>query len=168
MNIIDLIIVFFILIFCIKGYLKGFLHELFSLLILILGLAVSFLFYKTLSSFFVEFIKNRDLSLIVSFLLIFITITILLITVRNAIQNVVDSYNFTEIDYVLGVIIGFVKGFLIIGTILVFLKNRRVFIIERTIDGSSLYPVVERIITGIVSIISDRFRLLVDRISGLF
>ena len=68
MNIIDLIIIVAVLIFCIKGYLKGFINELFSLLIIILGLIVSFLFYKSLSSVVYTFIENKDLAFIISFL----------------------------------------------------------------------------------------------------
>ena len=141
MNIIDVVIIIFVLIFCVKGYIKGFINEIFTLIIIILGLTGSFLFYKPLSTSVFTFIENRSLSFIVSFLSIFVFITVVLIIIRNAITKMVDSFQLTNIDYLLGLLVGLIKGTVLIGAILIFLKNHPVMNLDITISRSFiLYP----------------------------
>ena len=122
MNIIDVVIIIFVLIFCVKGYIKGFINEIFTLIIIVLGLAGAFLFYKPLSSSVFTFIENRSLSFIVSFLSIFVFITVVLIIIRNAITKMIDSFQLTNLDYLLGLLVGLIKGTVLIGAIFIFLK----------------------------------------------
>jgi membrane protein required for colicin V production len=140
MNLIDIIIIIFAIVLCIRGYLRGFINEVFSLLIIICGLIGAFLFYRPLSETFMEFIGSRDLSMILAFFAIFIFITIVLIIIRNMLIRVIDRLNLADIDNILGVVVGLIKGLLICGVILVFLKNHPVFRIDEMIGRSSLFP----------------------------
>ena len=83
MNFIDIIIIILVLILCIRGYLKGFINELFSLLIIGVGLVGAFLFYRPLSEVFLEFMESSDVALVLSFFALFILISIFLIIIRN-------------------------------------------------------------------------------------
>ncbi len=164
MNIIDLIIIIAVLIFCIKGYLKGFINELFSLLIIILGLTVSFLFYKSLSSVVYTFIENKDLAFIVSFLSIFILVTILLIIIRNTLTNLIDSLNFTGVDYILGLFIGLIKGIILCSALLIFLKNNPVLKIDVAIKRSYIYPFLEKILITFLSFFPENLKIIIYRV----
>jgi membrane protein required for colicin V production len=164
MNAIDIIIIILVLIFCIKGYIKGFVNELFTLIILVLGLTGSFLFYNALSSSVFSFIENSSLSSIISFIVIFIVITVILIIIRNAITKVVDSFNLTNVDYFLGLLIGFIKGILLAGAILIFLKNHPVMKLDSAIGNSLIYPFLEKIFFTGISILPDSLEMTIYRV----
>ena len=144
MNLIDIIIIIFVIVLCIRGYLKGFVNELFSLLIIGIGLTVAFLLYQPLSQAFGDFIENDDLALILSFFSIFVLVVIFLIIVRNILIQFVERMNLTDIDSFLGLIVGLFKGLIICGAILVFLRYHSVLRIDRAINRSLLYPFLER------------------------
>jgi len=166
LNFIDLIIIILVVALCIRGYLKGFINELFSLGIVILGLIGAFLFYRPLSAV-LEGHMNTDLALIISFFIILVAIAIVLIIIRNTVTLMVDRINLTDIDYLLGVIIGFVKGMLLCGFIFIFLKNHPVFNIDVIISKSRLYPLIERLFLSIVSILPITVESFILRILGI-
>jgi len=167
MNFIDIIIIIFVLVLCIRGYLRGFVNELFSLLIIGVGLTFAFLFYRPLSGIFLEFLENTDLSLIFSFFSIFILVTLFFIIVRNIIVQFVERMNLTDIDAFLGVIVGLFKGLLICGFILIFLKYHPVLRIDEVIVRSFLYPYLERIILACVSLLPEGIVVSIYRIFGI-
>ncbi|HEB31790.1 MAG TPA: CvpA family protein [Spirochaetes bacterium] len=164
MNIIDVVIIVFVLIFCVKGYIKGFINEIFTLIIIVLGLTGSFLFYKPLSSSVFTFIENRSLSFIVSFLSIFAFITVVLIIIRNAITNMVDSFQLTNFDYLLGLLVGLTKGTVLIGAILIFLKNHPVMNLDIVINGSLIFPFLESIFFTGLSKFPENLELFIYRV----
>ena len=164
MNIIDVVIIVFVLIFCVKGYIKGFINEIFTLIIIVLGLAGAFLFYKPLSSSVFTFIENRSLSFIVSFLSIFVFITVVLIIIRNAITKMVDSFQLTNLDYLLGLLVGLIKGTILIGAILIFLKNHPVMNLDITINRSLIFPFLESIFFTGLSMFPENLEIFIYRV----
>ena len=164
MNAIDIIIIVVVLIFCIRGYIKGFVHEIFTLIIIVLGITGSFLFYKPLSSSVFSIIENKALSSIISFISIFILISVILIIIRNAITKIVDSFYLTNVDYLLGLLIGFFKGALLTGAILIFLKNHPVMKLDSAIGNSLIYPILERIFYAGLSIFPDSLEITIYRL----
>ncbi|MBN2324652.1 MAG: CvpA family protein [Spirochaetes bacterium] len=155
MNFIDVIIIVLVVVFCIKGFLRGFLRELFSVLIFVLGLVGAFLFYRALNTVMSVLIENEDLSLILSFAAIFVGITILLVLVRNTLIRFTDKLNFSDVDHVLGVVIGLFKGVLVCGAVFIFLYNHPVLKLDRAIDRSTLFPLLERMFMALFSLLPD-------------
>ena len=164
MNIIDVIIIIFVLIFCIKGYIKGFISEIFTLIIIVLGLAGSFLFYKPLSTSVFSFIENSSVSYIVSFVAIFVFITVVLLVIRNAITKMVDSFQLTNIDYFLGLLVGLLKGTVLICAILIFLKNHPVMNLDITISRSFIFPFLEKIFYIALSVFPENIEIFIYRV----
>lgn len=164
MNIIDVVIIVFVLIFCVKGYVKGFINEIFTLIIIVLGLTGAFLFYKPLSFSVFTFIENRSLSFIVSFLAIFVFITVVLIIIRNAITKMVDSFQLTNLDYLLGLLVGLIKGTVLIGAILIFLKNHPVMNLDITINRSLIFPFLESIFFTGLSMFPENLEIFIYRV----
>ena len=156
MNFIDVIIIIIAVIFCIKGLLRGFIKELFSVLIIVLGLIGAFLFYRTLNTVMSVIIENEDLSLILSFAAIFVGITILLVIIRNTLMRFVDTLNFSDVDRVLGVVIGLFKGILLCGAVLIFIYNHPVLRLDRAIGRSVLFPYIAKVFMGLLSLLPER------------
>ena len=156
MSFIDVIIVVIVIIFCIKGFLRGFIRELFSVLIIILGLVGAFLFFRFLNEVICIFFENQDLSLIISFVLIFVGITIILVIIRNTLLKFVDTLNFADVDHILGLILGIIKGVLVCGIIFIFLKNHPILRLDRAIARSVIFPYIERMFIALISFLPDR------------
>jgi membrane protein required for colicin V production len=167
MNVIDILIILIFIFFCIKGFIKGFVHELFSLLIIVLGLIISFLFYRPLGSIVFDYMKNRELSLILSFLSIFLLITVILLVLRNRVLDLVDDLNLSDIDRFLGLFIGMGKGFLLSSTFLVFLTNHPVMDIDSVISNSLFYPIIERVFFSFLSLLPEHVSGKVMRVLGI-
>jgi membrane protein required for colicin V production len=167
MSFIDVIIVILVIIFCVKGFLRGFIKELFSILIIVLGLLGAFLFYRTLNDVISLFFENQDLSLIISFVLIFVGITILLVIIRNTLLKFVDTLNFADVDHILGIILGIVKGVLVCGVIFIFLKNHPVLRLDRAIARSVIFPYIERMFMAIISLLPERILATAYLILGI-
>jgi membrane protein required for colicin V production len=167
MNVIDIFLFIILLIASIKGYVKGFIHELFSFLIIILGLILSFLFYKPLGSMIGIVIENRDLSLIISFILIFTFTTILLVLIRNALSNIIESLDITDINRILGLIFGAVKGAIFCTFILIFLRHHQIFKLDKLIDRSFFYQFFERFFVALLSLLPHNLRSTVMRFLGI-
>jgi membrane protein required for colicin V production len=166
-NFIDFIIIFFILILCIRGYLKGFVNELFSLCILGVGLALAFYLYRPLGETFLQFIENTELALISAFFFVFILVTILFIIIRNIIAQFVERMNLTDIDSFLGLLVGLLKGLLVAGLVLIFLRNHPVLRLDEAIDRSLLYVYLERILRAFFLLLPERVVIPVYRFLGI-
>ena len=79
-------------------------------------------------------------------------VTVILVIIRNNLSNLVDNLNFTDIDKILGVILGLVKGVFLLSAVLIFLRNHPVFNIDRVINKSILYPLIERVFIALLSL----------------
>ena len=167
MSFVDIIIIILVLILCIRGYLKGFINELFSLLIIGLGLVGAFLFYRPLSEVFMEFVENRDVALVFSFFALLVLISIFLIVIRNMVAQFVDRLNLSDMDALLGVVVGLLKALMLCGVLFVFLKNHPVFRIDESIERSFIYPYLERILIAFISLFPERISVLLYRILGI-
>jgi len=168
MNVMDVIIVIVVLIFTIRGYMRGFINEVFSFLIIMIGLIAAFLFYKPLSNLVYEFVNNRDLSFILSFIFLFIFVTILLIMIRNVLLNLVESLNFSDADAVMGLVLGALKGTLLCGLVLIFLANHSILNIDRIIRSSFSFQYIEKVFFAFISILPDKISSFIVRFLGAY
>jgi hypothetical protein len=64
-------------------------------------------------------------------------------------------------------IVGMVKGLIICGAVLVFLRYHPVLRIDRAIGRSFLYPFLERMVLALVSLLPDRVAFPLYRILGI-
>lgn len=164
MNFIDIIILIILIFFAFRGFNRGFIYELFSIAILIIGLLASFLFFKQISVILNQYINNRELSYIVAFLAIFIGITISLITIRNILSNLIESLNITEIDNFLGLIFSIINVIFVVSFVLIFLERHPVFGIEKAIGKSLIFPYIKRVFFAVVSVLPIKIRVIIFNI----
>ncbi|MGQ9615079.1 MAG: CvpA family protein [Spirochaetota bacterium] len=167
MNFIDLIILIVVVIFCIKGYLNGFIHQLFSLLIIILGFLGSFLMYRPVAIRLGEFITNGNLAMIISFFLIFITITIVLVIFRNLLIQFVFRLHLTDVDCVLGIVIGMIKGLLLCSLVLFFLFNHPFLKLNEAIGKSLIFPFLEKMVEYLLSLLPGVAGTFIKRVLAI-
>jgi membrane protein required for colicin V production len=167
MNILDIVIIVVGLVFCIRGFLKGFVHELFMLGILVLGLSGALLFFRPLGSAMQETIRNQDLSLILAFFIIFAAIALFLVILRNALIGLIERINLSDMDYLLGILVGLLEGLLLCSVILLFLENHPVLKIDRIIASSRLYPHIKSIFMLLTRVLPEAVRTPFFRVLGL-
>jgi uncharacterized membrane protein required for colicin V production len=167
MNLIDIIIVIIAVALSIRGYIKGFIHEVFMLGIVVFGFVGGFLLFRPLADNLQGFIPNRDLSLILSFFLVFIGIAVILIILRNALVSLVDRVHLTDIDYILGVAVGLVKSVLLSGVIFIFLRYHPILNLDRLIARSLLYSRIEGFFIFFVRLFPGIIEAFVFRVLGI-
>jgi len=163
MNLIDVFIVLILVFFCVKGYFRGFINELFSVLIIAAGLVLAFFFYRNVNKFVQVFIQNDDLSLVVSFAFVFVIATLFFVLFRNVLHRFAENANLGDADSALGLLLGALKGVLICGAILIFVKNRSILNLDSLVGGSRIFPITERVFKAFIIIFPENLRTGISR-----
>ena len=101
---------------------RGLIRELFSLLGIILGLALASRYYQEIT-FFDDLLKNPVLGRIIVFVLIFLAVAITAHIIGVLLQKLIKLGAMGLLDHMGGFIFGFLKGIIIIGIVL-FLLSR--------------------------------------------
>lgn len=122
-NLLDIILLIPLLLFAWNGYRKGFIVEVASLAALILGLYVAFFF----SDFAAEMLNNlfdinQKYVAVFAFLITFIVVIFLVLTVGKIVQKFVDILLLGFLNKLAGAVFGFLKGALLL-SILIFVIN---------------------------------------------
>jgi len=140
---IDLIIMIPILWGGYKGYSKGFIVEVTTMLSLVLAIFLGFQLMETVISYLKEFIDVADGILpFIAFILVFIAVLFLISWLAKAIKKVVHFTILGQIDKLAGVIFGALKYAFML-SVLLWLTDQTAFIIPSTFtDDTILYPVL--------------------------
>jgi membrane protein required for colicin V production len=117
LNSLDVAFLVIISISILLGVLKGFIRELFSLAFFLIAVILSFLFYHEVGTFYLKFIKNRDISNFTGFITIFIIVIIVGSVVTYLIKKIFTLGPLKSVDRILGGLFGLVRGVLISGII---------------------------------------------------
>ncbi len=122
-NLLDIILIIPLLLFAWNGYKKGFIIEVASLIALILGLYVAFFF----SDFAAEMLNdlfdmNQKYVAVFAFLITFIVVIFLVLTVGKIVQKFVDILLLGFLNKLAGAVFGLLKGALLL-SILIFVIN---------------------------------------------
>lgn len=113
LNILDIIFIVIILLSMFLGILKGFIKELFSLVFLIIAAVLSFLYYSEIGGFLLKYIKNKNISKFVGFVLIFVIVLIVGSLVTFFLKKIFVLGPLKSIDKILGGVFGLIRGILI-------------------------------------------------------
>jgi membrane protein required for colicin V production len=148
MNILDIILGFFLLWGVVKGFRNGLIIELASLAALILGLygALRFSYYTSdiLSHHFE--LKTQTLH-IISFAITFIIIVVLVHMLAKALDKLVKAIALGFFNRFLGILFGLIKMAFILSILLIpvnALNRKTHFLPEKTVRASVLYGPVSR------------------------
>lgn len=123
LNITDYIIIAVIAVSTLISLGRGFLKELISLAIWIIGFWVALKFYAPLSVILKPYITNDSVRLIVSFAGLFLTVLILGALFSYLLSFVIDKSGLSGFDRLLGMIFGCARGILLVGIILLLIST---------------------------------------------
>ena len=162
MNFIDIIIIILVLLAAFKGFSRGLIKELISLISLIAGVYIASHF-----SVYVEknlndiFPKIKEYNAIISFALVFLIIYLSLKLAGIIIHKFVKIIQLNLINKILGLLFGASKAILIIAFILFELhyleQSFGINILKNQKEESKLYPLVVEIIPTISPIAKEKF-----------
>ena len=152
MEIIDLIILIPLIYGAWKGFKKGFIMELFTILALLVGLYAAFHFSDKITEMIVGKTHEKPGYLpAISFLLLFLAVGAMVYFGGKALEQVLKIAQLSFLNKGIGALIGILKWGYLIGCIFVFIQsidtNER-FITKKNKENAILYPAV----TGLVSI----------------
>jgi len=113
LNVLDIVFLIIAGISILLGIIKGFIRELFSLVFLIIGGVLAFLFYNDVGGVLVKLLKNRDIANFAGFIVIFAGILIVGAVTTYAIKKVFTFGPLKAVDRILGGVFGLVRGIMI-------------------------------------------------------
>lgn len=152
MEIIDLIILIPLIFGAWKGFKKGFVMELFTILALLVGLYAAFHFSDKITEIIVGRTHEKPGYLpAISFLLLFLAVGAMVYFGGKALEQVLKIAQLSFLNKGTGALIGILKWGYLIGCIFVFLQSLDTderFITQKNKENAILYPSV----TGLVSV----------------
>ncbi|GMT49862.1 MAG: hypothetical protein IEMM0008_1401 [bacterium] len=122
MNIVDFVILGVLIIFTYKSYRRGFTGEIFSLVAILLALFVAFKLYTPLSVYLSGISESKTISEVISFAILFIAVNFAVNRLGEWLQYLLDRLYLNWLDSLLGGVVGFTKGFLLVGVTLLILQ----------------------------------------------
>ena len=136
MNILDLIILCFIFIVMIQSYRVGFLDELLSIVVLVLGGYLAYFLSLYLIPY-LDFISTNYLILkIVSICIIFIVLYIIGNLGKAFILDMIDENELNGFDKIMGMVLGLLKGVVIISVIILIFSYFEINLVQNMIKSS--------------------------------
>lgn len=142
METIDIILIILLVLGAVKGYMKGLVVEVFSLIAFFLGLFVAIEFTTPLA---VEFFGDNPWFHLISiavFLAVFLVIIIVINLLAKLIKKVLNMTFFGLFDSVLGAILGVLKWSLILSVVLWLFRSVGLTLPKEYVDDSFLFPIV--------------------------
>ena len=119
MNLLDLFILIPIVWLCIRGFSKGFIIELATLIGLVLGILAAYYFSGYVQDHLKEYFSLSSQGLkIVSYILIFLAVLLVVYLIGKLIEKLVDIIALGWLNKILGAVIGLVKGIVVVAIIL--------------------------------------------------
>lgn len=151
MEIIDLIILIPLIYGGYKGFRKGFVMELFTILALLIGLYAAFHFSDKITDIIVGKTHEKPGYLpAISFLLLFLAVGAMIYFGGKALEQVLKIAQLSLLNKGIGALIGILKWGYLVGCIFVFIQSldtEEKFITQKNKANAILYPAV----TGLVS-----------------
>jgi len=143
----DIIFIVFLGLLVLRGFLKGFTGEFFSIASVALGIIAAVLFFKSGA----EFLRSRYLQVpflpeILAFLALFIIGYIAGKFVGHIIHDIIKRLNLHTFDKILGIILGLAEAFALIILVLFILVNQPLFdpapLVDKSIFAWLLLPFI--------------------------
>jgi len=149
MNYLDIIIFIILLISAVKGYRKGFIHQLVFLAAVILGIFVAVKFTKLVSPFIKSnFIPSDNASKIATFVVLFILVIISIHWLGKFLEKTFEEVELGHLNKLVGVLFSVSKMIFMMSVIMVLLKFSIVRLNwprEKDIEKSIAYKPIESV-----------------------
>jgi membrane protein required for colicin V production len=124
MNLLDLFLLIPVVWLCIRGFSKGFIIELASLIGLVLGILAAYYFAGYVQDMLKDYFTFSDKATkIIAYILIFLAVMLVVYLIGKVIEKTIDLIALGWLNKLLGAIFGLAKGIVLVSIIL--------FIIEK-------------------------------------
>ncbi len=140
MNILDLFIVIVFSVSIFFSFIKGFIREFFSILSVIFGIYLGSFYYESVGNFYRGIIDSKVLRDVAGFLSIFFGILLLSSLLIFLFNKLIKAANLKWLDRGIGVLFGFVRGWLIIAGVLIVMVSFHFK--ENMVEKSKLAPYI--------------------------
>jgi membrane protein required for colicin V production len=167
METIDIVLLVLLGLGAFKGYSKGLIVEIFSLLAFFLGLFVAIEFTIPIALKYFGDYNWFHLISIGLFLAIFLVITIIINLLAKAVKKVLDMTFFGTFDNVFGAVLGVLKWSLIISVVLWMFQAVGISLPKQYVDDSFMFPYIAAVgplTFEYVSLVIPYFRDIFDSI----
>ncbi len=141
----DIIFLGLILILAIRGGLKGFIFELFSIVVFFVAILIASQFGYLLGPQFSKIITSPSLLPVVTFLTMFVISFIILRIVAMSTLRILQYNQLLSVSSLLGFLLGIFQGILLCGFLIFIIQNTNVFNLKAFLDASVIAPHLERI-----------------------
>ena len=145
---IDIVFIILIALFMIRCFLKGFLHEFFSIAAIVLGLISSLYFYKNGG----EFIRNnfmpdiKTIPEILAFIALFAIVFIIMKILERLLKDIIEGIKLGGADRFIGILFGFVEGMVVVSLILFIIRIQPLFdpgsLLSESIFAGAILPLI--------------------------
>jgi membrane protein required for colicin V production len=135
---IDVVFLVLLGIFAIRGYVRGFVTELFSWAAMVVGIIAAVFLYHGGAVFIRDktALKVEYLPEILAFVAIFLIVFVLIKIIEGVLKDIVTGVNISGVDKFLGIIFGVVEGIAIISLTLFILIIQPVFSPDKILSES--------------------------------
>lgn len=164
MNIVDIILLVFLGLAGVKGYLKGFVIEFFSFIAFFLGLFIAIEFTTPIALNYFGESDYFGLVAVGVFITIFLVLTLGINLMAKITKKALDLTLFGMVDNALGAVMGVLKWALILSVIIWIFDSVGLRITSEKIDSSMIYPYVVfigpytfEVVSGIIPFFQDIF-----------
>ena len=142
MNVLDYILIAILLIFVIRGFVRGLINEIFGFGSFIIPLLLGILFYQKMGAVFAPSM-NLIVANVLGFLVFFICAFVLIKIIQLLVKTIFSGPILNSLDKTLGLLMGFAEGGALVFLILVALVEIKGKIdTSALLEGSLVYELV--------------------------
>jgi membrane protein required for colicin V production len=158
MNWLDIVLIILIIIPVFIGLRRGLIKMLFSLAGLIAGIIIAGIYYEPVSKIF-TFIDNESLANILAFILILAAVIIIAMILGQLFKKLADTITIGWLDHLLGAVLGFLSGFLVLGAIMAIIVK---YFGSDAITNSLIAKVMLDYFPVVLGLLPDNFQAVRD------
>jgi len=129
----DLVFIVLLVLFALRGFLKSFSEEFFSITSLALALIAGFVFYKNGAAFLrsldlpIAVLKSAMVPEIAAFLAVFLIVVAAGKITGNIVKDIIQRLHLDFLDKILGIFLGLAEAFALIVLVLFIIKSQPLF-----------------------------------------
>jgi len=152
LSVIDFIFLGLIGLFVIRCFLKGFISELLTVAAILFGVLAAVFFHNNIAEYFQENHwpeMNFTVLIVLAFVSLFITVALIITLIKLLLKGIISRANLGGSDRFLGIILGLVEGFAVVGLVLFLLRViQRLFkidtmpLLENSFFANLLLPLI--------------------------
>ncbi|OIO99821.1 MAG: hypothetical protein AUJ98_10000 [Bacteroidetes bacterium CG2_30_33_31] len=170
MNLIDIILLIPLLWFAYKGFSKGFIIELSTLIALLLGIYIATQFSNYTSDFMIrKFNLTGEYIRIISFIITFLGVIILVMLFGKSLEKVIKVFQLSALNKIAGAMFSMAKTAFILSVIIYIfakLSIEDIFIKPEYKDKSLIYNSIKKIAPAVFPIIKENKEKVIKKIEN--